>query len=130
VLLQSTVTPSFSGASQAGSRRVDPGRTYRVRRRGSAQVDLLSSTGRRIATFSAPLQVSAPTGIVQLGGSGAYRGVLEFRPDAFGGVNAINAASLEDYVAGVVSRESPSSWPAEALKAQAVAARTSAITTS
>ena len=38
--------------------------------------------------------------------------------------------SLEDYVAGVVSRESPSSWPAEALKAQAVAARTYAITTS
>ena len=30
----------------------------------------------------------------------------------------------------MVSRESPSSWPAEALKAQAVAARTYAITTS
>ena len=56
--------------------------------------------------------------------------MLEFRPGAFGGVNAINAVSLEDYVAGVVSRESPSSWPLEALKAQAVAARTYAITTS
>jgi stage II sporulation protein D len=48
----------------------------------------------------------------------------------FAGVNAINAVSLEDYVAGVVSRESPSSWPLEALKAQAVAARTYAVTTS
>ena len=130
VLLQSTGTASFSGASQAGSRRVNPGRTYQVRRRGSTQVDLLSASGRRIASFTAPLQVSGPEGVVQLGGSGAYRGLLEFRPDPFGGVNAINAVSLEDYVAGVVSRESPSSWPAEALKAQAVAARTYAITTS
>ena len=130
VLLQSTGTASFSGASAAGSRRVNPGRTYQVRRRGSAQLDLLSAAGTRIATFSAPLQVSSPSGVLQLGGSGAYRGMLEFRPDTFGGVNAINAVSLEDYVAGVVSRESPSSWPAEALKAQAVAARTYAITTS
>ena len=36
---------------------------------------------------------------------------------------------LVDFVRGVVSRESPSSWPIEALKAQAVAARTYAITT-
>jgi len=130
VLLQSTGTASFSGASRAGSRRVSPGRTYLVRRRGSGAIDLLSAAGRRIATLSAPLQVSSGNGVVQLGGSGAYRGMLEFRPDAFGGVNAINAVSLEHYVAGVVSRESPSSWPAEALKAQAVAARTYAITTS
>jgi stage II sporulation protein D len=130
VLIQSTGTASFSGAAQAGSRRVSPSRTYRVRRRGSSKVDLLSSSGRRIATFTAPLQVSGPEDVVALGGAGTYRGVLEFRPDTFGGVNAINAVSLEDYVAGVVSRESPSSWPAEALKAQAVAARTYAITTS
>jgi stage II sporulation protein D len=130
VLVQSTGTASFSGASQAGTRALNPARTYKARRHGATQVDLLSSTGRRIATFSAPLQVSGPDGVVTLGGAGTYRGVLEFRPDPFAGINAINAVSLEDYVAGVVSRESPSSWPAEALKAQAVAARTYAITTS
>ena len=65
---------------------------------------------------------------MRLGGA-AYRGLLEFRPGG-SGVNVVNAVSLEDYVAGVVARESPSSWPAEALKAQAVAARTYAITTS
>jgi stage II sporulation protein D len=130
VLIQSTGTASFSGASQAGTRRLNPSRTFKVRRRGSAQVDLLSAGGKRIATFSAPLQVSGPEGVVALGGAGTYRGMLEFRPDTFGGVNAINAVPLEDYVAGVVSRESPSSWPAEALKAQAVAARTYAIMTS
>jgi stage II sporulation protein D len=42
---------------------------------------------------------------------------------------AVNALGLEDYVRGVVARESPSTWPAEALKAQAVAARTYAIAT-
>ena len=44
-------------------------------------------------------------------------------------LQAINALGLEDYVRGVVSAESPSTWPAEALKAQAVAARTYAVTT-
>ena len=36
---------------------------------------------------------------------------------------------LEDYVRGVVSKESPASWPPEALKAQAVAARSFALST-
>jgi stage II sporulation protein D len=130
VLVQSTGTASITGAAQAGKRTLDPGRTYQVRRRGSTSVDLLSAAGKKIATFSSPLQVRGADGVIGLGGSGSYRGVMEFRPDVFGGVNAINAVSLEDYVAGVISRESPSSWPAEALKAQAVAARTYAITTS
>jgi len=131
VLLQSNAgSASFSGADRAGSRRIDPGRTYTVRRRGAAQVDLMSSRGRRIATMSAPLAAAAPDGgAVRLGGSGSYRGAIEFRPGTFGGINAINAVALEDYIAGVISRESPSSWPLEALKAQAVAARTYAVTT-
>jgi stage II sporulation protein D len=130
VLLQANRgTASFSGAVRAGSRTLRPGRTYFVRRRGGAQVDLLSSRWRRIATFAAPLQVSGD-GAVRLGGSGTYRGMLEFRPGVFGGVNAINAVPLDEYVAGVISRESPASWPLEALKAQAVAARTYAITNS
>jgi stage II sporulation protein D len=130
VLVQSTGTAVVSGASRAGTRSLNPSRTYKVRRHGAAQVDLLSAAGRRIATFSSPLQISGPDGVVTLGGAGSYRGILEFRPDTFGGINAINAVALEDYIAGVVARESPSSWPAEALKAQAVAARTYAITTS
>ena len=58
---------------------------------------------------------------------GRYRGAFEFRPSGRG-INAINAVGLESYVRGVVSAESPSAWPAETLKAQAVAARTYAIT--
>jgi stage II sporulation protein D len=41
----------------------------------------------------------------------------------------VNYLPLESYLAGVVPRESPSSWPAEALKVQAVAARSYAMAT-
>jgi stage II sporulation protein D len=131
VLIRSTGTASLSGAARAGSRTLNAGKTYRVRRYGASQVALYGPGGKRLGVYAAPLQVaSASSGMLRLSGAGSYRGVLEFRPDVFAGVNAINAVPLEDYVAGVVSRESPSSWPIEALKAQAVAARTYAITTS
>lgn len=38
-------------------------------------------------------------------------------------IDLIGALPLEDYLAGVLTSEMPSSWPLEALKAQAVAAR-------
>jgi hypothetical protein len=40
---------------------------------------------------------------------------------------AVKTLDLEDYVAGVVTSEVPPLWPGEALKAQAVAARTFAV---
>jgi stage II sporulation protein D len=128
VLLASGSSASFSGAARAGTRKLDPARTYRVTRAGAGQVDLRAPSGRRIATFTAPLQVAGADGTLRLAGRGTYRGILELRPTAFG-VDAINAVALDDYVKGVVSAESPASWPIEALKAQAVAARTYAIAT-
>jgi SpoIID/LytB domain protein len=118
----------ISGARQAGSRKLDPGVTYTVKRRGLSQVDL-SANGKRLATFSAPLQVAGDNGVVALGSLGSYRGVLEFAPTAFKGLSVVNTVGLDDYLQGVVPAESPASWPAEALKAQAIAARTYAITT-
>ncbi len=53
-----------------------------------------------------------------------------FSPNGSGGVQTVNAVDLEDYVRGVISWEMPSGWAPEALKVQAVAARTYAITTS
>ena len=91
-----------------------------------------------LLTTEAPLRLDAPAGkALRLRGtalngllSGRYRGALEVRPAATGGVNAINAIGLENYVRGVISGESPASWPSAALQAQAVAARSYAITTS
>lgn len=51
-----------------------------------------------------------------------YRGNVIFRPKD-GKITVINEIGLDDYVRGVVAGEMPSSWPKEALKAQAVAAR-------
>src|SRR5687768_5513199 len=58
---------------------------------------------------------------------GLYRGALEIRTAAGSGLNAINAIAMEDYLLGVVPSESPSSWPAAALEAQAVVARSYAL---
>jgi stage II sporulation protein D len=55
-----------------------------------------------------------------------YRGVVELRVNRFGQVQPVNWVELEQYLLGVVPAElGPEVWPQlEALKAQAVAART------
>ena len=52
-----------------------------------------------------------------------YRGVIEISRNT-GKLTAVNVLSMDEYLFGVIPSEMPSSWPAEALKAQAVAART------
>src|SRR3954467_11231193 len=52
----------ISGAKQAGSRKLDPAQSYVVKRRGLSQVDL-SAKGKRVATFTAPLQVAGDGGV-------------------------------------------------------------------
>lgn len=56
----------------------------------------------------------------------AYRGKLELVA-AGGYLRVVNIAALESYLQGVVAGEVPYSWPAEVLKAQAVAARSYAL---
>jgi stage II sporulation protein D len=136
VLLQSVNgSAAFSGATRAAGRRLSRTATYLARGRAGGLVQLLTRRGREIATVPAPLRATGPAPLTLKGTSGyarrngAYRGALEFRPGTFGGMNTINAVDVDDYVQGVVPLESPSSWPAEALKAQAVAARTYALTT-
>ena len=53
-----------------------------------------------------------------------YRGSMIARHASVGGMYAIESVYLQEYLYGVVPREMPSSWPVEALRAQAVAART------
>ena len=55
-----------------------------------------------------------------------YRGKLELVPQA-GFLRVVNVVALESYIQGVVAGEMPYSWPAEALKSQAVAARSYAL---
>jgi len=116
----------FSNATKACGRNLDVSATYAAVPRGS-RVALVDGSGRRLRNCG--VLRARGRGTVRVSGLGSYRGLLEVRRSG-GGLNAINAVSLEHYVMGVIANESPSSWPAEALKAQAVAARTYAITTS
>ncbi len=56
-----------------------------------------------------------------------YRGRLQLARVGTGRMAAVNYVDLEHYLYGVVGAEAVSSWPLEALKAQAVAARTYAL---
>jgi stage II sporulation protein D len=135
VLLQTTRRAVVSGVVAAGSRKLKSASSYSVGATGG-RVSLYAASGRRLGTYAAPLRLAAPKGgaLILRGAAangtrnGRYRGALEIRVVG-GRVQAINAIDLEDYVRGVVSAESPSTWPAEALKAQAVAARSYAVTT-
>lgn len=91
------------------------------------------------APLSLPLQVvslapappavsvapGAAPGLVGLGRR-AYRGALQLRPEG-GSLMALNLIPLELYLPSVVGSEMPARWPAAALEAQAVAARTYAL---
>ena len=55
-----------------------------------------------------------------------YRGKFELVPQGQF-LRVVNIVSLESYLQGVVAGEMPYSWPAEALRAQAVAARSYAL---
>jgi len=52
-----------------------------------------------------------------------YKGTIEIRFDNEGKMETINEISLDRYIEGVLPSEMPSDFPLEALKAQAVAAR-------
>ncbi len=67
----------------------------------------------------------ASAGLIRVG-DGRYRGTLEVVAES-SDLLAINVLSLEEYLYGVVGCEMPVSWPLEALKAQAVACRTYAV---
>ena len=80
-----------------------------------------------LKTTTSIIQFKPGTGMIQLytnGGSiHVYRGFIEAHQSG-SSINALNILLMQQYLYGVVPRESPASWPAEELKAQAVAART------
>ncbi|WP_186814597.1 SpoIID/LytB domain-containing protein, partial [Actinotalea fermentans] len=110
-----------------------------------ARVEVTRSAGAfTVTTGGAPLAVGASavvTGPVQVGGSGgsqvwAYRpdgsgtrypGALRANPTGAATLEVVNHVPMEQYLRGVVPRESPASWGAAALQAQAIAARTYAL---
>jgi stage II sporulation protein D len=88
----------------------------------------LKETGKKKLTqLQGPLVFLAGAEPLTLKGR-AYRGELRVTVDK-GRLRAINSLGLEPYLYGVVPSEMPHHWPLEALKAQAVAARSYALAT-
>jgi stage II sporulation protein D len=118
----------FSGATSACSRSLSPDRSYAAHRIARS-VQLRNSAGRVLANCGRGLR-AAGAGRISIAGE-EYRGALEVVPtdESSRSLNAINALPVDQYVKGVVPNESPPSWPLAALQAQAVAARSYALST-
>ena len=109
----------------------DRAKVFRARRSGSR---ILLERARRV---DGPFRrVAATTGAIRFrparrslwveqadGSLRAYDGIIQVRKKR-DRLAAINVLPLDGYIAAVVPREMPASWPMEALRAQAVAART------
>lgn len=100
-------------------------------RRGAFSIDSKSGF-LEVASSRGPLArarsvlVEAEGGV--RAGQGVYLGRIEIRPEARSDrLVAINRLPLETYLLGIVGSEMNPAWPIEALKAQAVAARTYAM---
>jgi stage II sporulation protein D len=82
-------------------------------------------SGVSVGGMSTPsLKIYSP-GVLQINGKG-YRGTIEVLPAARG-LLVIDELLLEEYLVGLINCEISSQWPMEAVKAQAVVARTFAL---
>ncbi len=88
-----------------------------------------SSTGLQIGTLETPsgvwIRPSTADGLVYVEGRW-YRGPVQLISQS-DGLLAVNHTDVETYLYSVVGAEMPASWPTEALKAQAIAARSYAV---
>jgi stage II sporulation protein D len=125
-----------SGATKGpGGMALSPGVTHVIRPASGRRLALYAG-GKRLGTYSAPLSLSRGGKPLRLLGAaiqgvsnGRYHGSFDLYPGSSGGVTVVNALPIDDYVQGVVAGEMPSSWDADALRTQAVTARTYALTT-
>jgi stage II sporulation protein D len=112
----------FELEDAAGTKMVVPAGTLRI----AASLKLKVKTDGSEQQLEGPVIARSPQSApLRLDGR-AYRGVLELRSDGKR-LAVVNRLGLELYLLGVVPGEMPNDWPPEALKAQAVAARSYAL---
>jgi stage II sporulation protein D len=138
VRLRRTRVPKVCGATllrdSSGRRvRLRDTRVYRLNPMGATGLRVVdASNGRVRARVVAPVRVLGGTSVCLRGtaengvSNGFYRGTLRLYRDGGASV-VVNDLGLESYLFGVVASEMPSSWATEALKAQAVVARSYAL---
>jgi len=104
--------------AESPNRERDVGSRARVEVRG----DLLKVNGRK---FHPPVRFRAEKGFIYVNDK-QYRGEIVLHLDQ-DGILVVNELPLETYLVGLINAEANSKWPVEALKAQAVVARTFAL---
>ncbi|MBA2240497.1 MAG: SpoIID/LytB domain-containing protein [Solirubrobacterales bacterium] len=127
VLLDSGSGVRFTHGTRACGRELRRGQDYKLTREGSAVV-LRRANGNRLSACGDSGLVRGAGGRVRIGGEGVYRGDL-VADEQDGTLLVINKARVDDYVAGVVANEMSPSWDQQALRAQAVVARSYAVAT-
>jgi len=91
------------------------------------RLNIVVKSGRLIVngkSIDAPLRLLSDKSITTSGKT--LRGELDVLLEQ-SAITLVHPIELEEYVAGIVAAEVPKSWPLEALKAQAIAARTYAL---
>lgn len=111
---------AFSPLSETGAASVT------IRADGSRFVVSDASGNAVYQTNDDTLAIRPLSGAAQLKDY-TYRGDFILRRNSSGSLTVLNYVSLEDYVKGVLPYEMSASWPAEALKAQAVCTRSFAL---
>ncbi len=103
---------------------------WRVTRTAAGMVvaGLVGGAWRTWSTaLAAPVTLGSPSGLIRVvlpNGQREYRGAVRAVANgAAPGLRSVNVVPMELYLRSVVPAEMPASWAAEALKAQAVAAR-------
>ena len=91
----------------------------------AAKIPLTTALKYKNLTLAPPVTFSPVAGVLTVGGK-QYRGNLVVSVENRKLV-VVNSLAVEAYLKGVVPSEMPSAWPPEALKAQAVAARSYAL---
>lgn len=87
--------------------------------------NMLSILGQRVQRIRVKAPLSSKQSSLVFADNHWYRGTIEIFPGIKGkGLTVVNILPLNEYLYGVVPSEMPSSWHIEALKAQAIAART------
>ena len=139
VVLRDTRVPKLCGATRAraaGGRtvRLRDTRTYAFSALGTGKVRVVDTNSARTrARLTAPVRVTGGASTCVRGEAingvrnGSYRGTMRIERWEGRRLLAINDVGLESYLWGVVTAEMPASWAAEALKAQAVVARSYAL---
>jgi stage II sporulation protein D len=116
----------FCAAARAEEIRIEVARGLRVARvEAAGRSHVLSARDSSLIVDGKPAASAGFSAPMRLDGR-ALPGRLELFAER-GTLLAVNVVDLEQYVAAVVASEVPHRWPREALRAQAVAARTFAV---